>query len=457
MLGALAGDIIGSPYEFDRNNVKTTDFPLFSERSRFTDDSVMTAAVAEALMDMYRKDDGDIKNAVTVKMREYGRLYPDAGYGGMFRQWLFSRMPLPYNSFGNGSAMRVAACGWLYRTYEDTVKAARLTAEVTHNHPEGIRGAAATAACIFLARCRTPKDQIASYVETEFGYDVSVPLDEIRPRYHMDETCQGSVPVAIRAFLEGDDFESVIRLAVSVGGDSDTIACIAGSIAEACYGVPDEIAENVIARLDERLYGVVERFMAFRETKVGEPDKMWNASEENPSRLPGISNSQIVCIKGDITKLHTDAIVNAANNSLLGGGGVDGAIHRAAGPGLLKECRTLGGCRTGEAKITGGYQLPAKYVIHTVGPIYSGSAKDQELLANCYVNCLDIAYEKKLGSIAFPCISTGVYGYPAEEAAVIALNTVIFWLDAHPDYTLNVYMCCFSEKDLKIYKNLIGN
>lgn len=457
MLGAIAGDIIGSPYEFDHNNIKTTDFPLFSERSRFTDDSVMTAAVAEALMDTFKRDDGDVKNALITKMTEYGLRYPDAGYGGMFSKWITSRTHMPYHSFGNGSAMRASAAGWLYGTYEETVRMARLTAEVTHDHPEGIKGAEATAACIFLARCGVPKDQIASYIELEFGYDLSIPLDEIRPWYHMDETCQGTMPVALRAFIEGDDFESVVRLAVSVGGDSDTIACIAGSIAEACYGIPDGIAEKTISLLDEKLYETVERFAAFYETKCGAPDKIWEMPEDKKNRIAGISNSQIVCIKGDITKLNVDAIVNAANSSLLGGGGVDGAIHRAAGPELLKECRTLGGCRPGEAKLTKGYELPAKYVIHTVGPIYSGSQSDAETLAACYANSLDIAYEKRLGSIAFPCISTGVYGYPAEEAALVALNTIIFWLDSHPDLTINVYLCCFGDRDLNIYKKLIGN
>ncbi len=457
MLGAIAGDIIGSPYEFDPNNIKTTDFPLFSANSRFTDDTVMTAAVAEALMDSYRKDDGDVKNTVIAKMREFGRKYPDAGYGGMFRKWLASKMPMPYHSCGNGSAMRVSAAGWLYRTYEETVKAAKLTAEVTHDHPEGIRGAETAAACIFLARCRTPKDQIRAYIEAEFGYDLSFSIEEIRPWYRMDASCQGSVPVAIRAFLEGKDFEETVRLAVSAGGDSDTIACIAGSIAEAYYGVPDEIAAQVLSILDDDLYAVLERFTAFREAKVGEPDRMWQQEEDNPNRPPGISNSQIVCVKGDITKLKVDAIVNAANSSLLGGGGVDGAIHRAAGPELLRECRTLGGCPTGEAKLTKGYRLPARYVIHTVGPVYTGEQKDAELLASCYVNSLEIAFEKRLSSIAFPCISTGVYGYPAREAATVALGTIMFWLDAHPDFTINVYLCCFSERDLAIYKNLIGS
>ncbi|MBQ2016649.1 MAG: ADP-ribosylglycohydrolase family protein, partial [Clostridia bacterium] len=188
MLGAIIGDIVGSPYEFDENNIKTTNFPLFTDKSVFTDDTVMTVAVARALMDTYGADDDIIENALTMQMRALGRNYPGRGYGGMFQAWLLVDTAEAYNSFGNGSAMRVAAAGWLYRTLEETLHAAELTARVTHNHPEGIKGAQAVAAAIFLARLRLPKDDIRAYLSRAFGYDLTRTLKQIRPGYKMDET-----------------------------------------------------------------------------------------------------------------------------------------------------------------------------------------------------------------------------------------------------------------------------
>ena len=237
MYGAILGDIIGSPYEFDRGN-KTKDFPLFSKTSRFTDDTVMTIAVAEALMNAKEQSDDKIKSELVRSMQHWGAKYPDAGYGGSFRRWLKSSEPKPYGSYGNGSSMRVSAAGWLYNTLEETRHIARLTAEVTHNHPEGIKGAESIAAAIFLARTGHTKEEIKEYIANEFHYDLSRTCDEIRPHYFHNETCQKTVPEAITAFLEGESFEDVIRVAVSLGGDCDTLTCIAGSIAEAFYGVP---------------------------------------------------------------------------------------------------------------------------------------------------------------------------------------------------------------------------
>ena len=267
MLGAISGDIIGSPYEFNHNNIKTTDFPLFNERSEFTDDTVMTVAVANALVNTYGKDDETIKTELVKQMQYLGRIYPDAGYGGRFYYWLKEENPQPYNSFGNGSAMRVSPAGWLYDTLEDTLHAARLTAEVTHNHPEGIKGAESTAAAIFLARNGKGKDEIRDYIVTNYGYDLDTTLDEIRPAYRMDETCQGSVPQSFRAFLEGSDYESTVRLAVSIGGDSDTIACIAGGIAEAYYGMPESIKAETLNRLDLRLRTDIKKYHSFLRKK----------------------------------------------------------------------------------------------------------------------------------------------------------------------------------------------
>ena len=261
MIGAILGDMIGAPYEFDRGN-KTKDFPLFGSESEFTDDSVMTVAVAEALMDSAGGNDDEIRQALTASMRKWGKRYPNAGYGGMFISWLRSEDPKPYGSFGNGSAMRVSAAGWLYDTLEETRHAAALSAEVTHNHPEGIKGAEAAACAVFLARTGSGKKEIRDYIVREFGYGLSRTCDEIRPAYTHDETCQKTVPEAVTAFLEGTDFEDVIRTAVSLGGDCDTLTCIAGGIAEAFYGVPEALAAECRKRLTPDLLAVLDRFYA---------------------------------------------------------------------------------------------------------------------------------------------------------------------------------------------------
>ena len=262
MYGAILGDMIGAPYEFDRGS-KTKDFPLFCRWSQFTDDSVMTIAVAEALMSVGENaDDETVHQAVAESMRKWGRRYPDAGYGGRFIHWLFSEEePKPYGSYGNGSAMRVSSVGWLFDTLEKTRRYARLSAEVTHNHPEGIKGAEATASAIFLARTGASKEEIKDYVIREFGYDLSRTCDEIRPEYHHVESCQETVPEAMTAFLEGTDFEDVIRTAVSLGGDCDTLTCIAGSIAEAYYGVPEELKAECRKRLREDMLEVLDCFL----------------------------------------------------------------------------------------------------------------------------------------------------------------------------------------------------
>ena len=250
MLGAILGDMVGSPFEFDHNNYKHKDFPLLSEKSHFTDDTVMTVAVARGLI----AGQGDAQKTfaeVQNEMQHWGKAYPDAGYGGMFGQWLYAEHPQPYGSFGNGSAMRVAAAGWLFDTLEKTLEMAKVTAEVTHNHPEGIKGAQAAAAAIFLARTGHSKPEIRQYVEQTFGYDLSRSCDEIRPGYHHVETCQETVPEAIIAFLESTGFEDALRNAVSLGGDSDTLACITGGIAEAFYGMPQELRDETLKRLPE--------------------------------------------------------------------------------------------------------------------------------------------------------------------------------------------------------------
>ena len=270
MIGAILGDMIGSPYEFDRSP-KTKEFPLFSKYSQFTDDSVMTVAVADALLSTMGKTDDEIKAALVESMQKWGQKYPDAGYGGMFYRWLRSKQPEPYGSYGNGSAMRVSAAGWLYDTMEETRHIARLTAEVTHNHPEGIKGAEATASAIFMARKGSNKEDIRAYIIQEFGYDLSRTCDQIRPTYHHVESCQQTVPEAITAFLEGTNFEDVIRTAVSLGGDCDTLTCIACGIAEAFYDVPKEMLLECKKRLPDDMLEVITRFMDCRKSSFHDP------------------------------------------------------------------------------------------------------------------------------------------------------------------------------------------
>ena len=258
MYGAILGDIIGSPYEFDMGN-KSKDFPLFSKKSTYTDDTVMTIAVADAFLGAPAEEEA-IRQRLIASMQRFGRLFPHAGYGGMFRCWLESDDPQPYGSYGNGSAMRVASVAWLFDDLETVRHMARLSAEVTHNHPEGIKGAEATASAIFLARTGSTKEQIKAYMEDAFGYDLSRTCDEIRPTYHHVESCQETVPEAIIAFLEGESFEDVIRTAVSLGGDCDTLTCIAGSIAEGFYGVPEDLKQECRNRLPEPLLEVLLKF-----------------------------------------------------------------------------------------------------------------------------------------------------------------------------------------------------
>lgn len=279
MLGAIIGDIVGSVYEFD--NIKTKDFELFKPDCRFTDDTVMTCAVADAIMN------GGSEKDFILSMKKYGRMYPHAGYGGRFRVWLRSMDTEPYNSFGNGSAMRVSPCAWVMdcgfcaRTgMWPNRDLARLSASVTHNHPEGIKGALAVCDAIFMARFyfggwnieySNPIDsdpdeckrRIKEHIENEYGYDLSMSLDEIRKNYEFDETCQGSVPQAIVAFLESTDFEDAIRNAISIGGDSDTIAAITGSIAEAAYGISEDMKEMALSYLDEPLKDVLRRWKKY--------------------------------------------------------------------------------------------------------------------------------------------------------------------------------------------------
>ena len=260
MYGAILGDIIGSPYEFDRSG-KTKDFPLFIPESRFTDDTVMTVAVADAFLSVSpAAADIQIRQALVKSMQHFGRRYSDIGYGAKFLNWLLSDDPQPYGSWGNGSAMRVSAAGWLFDNLETVRRMARLSASVSHDHPEAVAGAEAVASAIFLARTGSAKEEIKNYIQSNFSYDLSRSCDEIRPGYRHDVRCIGTVPEAITAFLEGSSFEDVIRTAVSLGGDCDTLTCIAGAMAEAYYGVPESLKDKARQYLPEDLTDVLLRF-----------------------------------------------------------------------------------------------------------------------------------------------------------------------------------------------------
>ncbi len=250
MLGACIGDIVGSVYE--RKSIKTIEFELFVEDSDFTDDTVLTIATADCILQ---------NGNYTDFYKNYGKKYPFAGYGGTFQNWIFAENPQPYNSWGNGSAMRVSPVAYIFDNIDDVLAEANKSAKVTHNHPEGIKGAQAIAAAVFLANNGTDKKGIKDYIEKKFGYDLNRRIDNIRKDYKFDVSCQGSVPESIIAFLESTDFESAIRLAISLGGDADTLAAMAGSIAEAFYKeIPPLLLNESKSRLPEEFLKVIDDF-----------------------------------------------------------------------------------------------------------------------------------------------------------------------------------------------------
>lgn len=250
MIGAIAGDIIGSVYE--HHPIKTKDFPLFHAQCVFTDDTVLTVAIADAILS---------KSSYVESVKRIGRRYPAAGYGGSFIRWLHSDDFMPYNSWGNGSAMRVSPVGFAFSTEDEVLRHARMTAEITHNHPEGIKGAEATALAVYLARTGHDKETIRTRIQTLFDYDLDRTVNEIRPCYSFDVSCQGTVPEAIIAFLDSESYEDAVRNAISLGGDSDTLACITGGVAEAFYGsVPEEIRAKVKELLTSDLWEVTKVF-----------------------------------------------------------------------------------------------------------------------------------------------------------------------------------------------------
>lgn len=259
MIGAIIGDICGS--RFERRSHKSKDFELFASSCRFTDDTVMSLAVAQALLDCGKAGYKELEKHAVLQMQRLGRLYPKAGYGGRFTRWLQAENPHPYGSFGNGSAMRVSACGWAACSLEEALQLAGRVSAVTHNHPEGVKGAQAAAAALYLARTGAGKEEIRSYLQQNF-YLLDFTLADIRETYRFDSSCQGSVPQALAAFLEAENFEDALRLAVSIGGDSDTIAAIAGSAAEAYFGAPDALRKQAEGYLSGELLDILRRFEA---------------------------------------------------------------------------------------------------------------------------------------------------------------------------------------------------
>lgn len=274
MIGAIAGDIIGSVYE--HRPIKTKDFPLFHPRCRFTDDTVLTVAIAHAILSgvSYRES-----------VRKFGRTHPHAGYGGLFRRWLLSEDPQPYNSWGNGAAMRVSPIGLAFGSEREVLRQARHSAAITHNHPEGIKGAQATALAMFWGRTGRSKEEIREAIMERFGYDLTRTVDSIRPRYSFDVSCQGTVPEAIVCFLDGTSYEDAVRNAVSLGGDSDTLACITGGIAEAFYGpVAETIRTRVQKLLPPDLWTIADTFCRQYPQHKKEPDQ--KRIQETPAAGP---------------------------------------------------------------------------------------------------------------------------------------------------------------------------
>lgn len=256
MLGAIIGDIVGSRFEW--NNIKTKEFDFFTQDCTVTDDSIMSLAVAKALLDS-GKDSDKLSKIAASCLQEVGRPYHNCGYGGMFYRWMYADEPEPYSSFGNGAAMRVSACGLAAETLDEAIKLARVVTEITHNHPEGIKGAEATAVALYMAKSGSNILEIRDYINTHY-YPMNFTLNDIRDSYQFDVTCQGTVPQAITAFLESCDFEDAIRNAISIGGDSDTLAAITGGIAGAYYGIPDYIRREALNFLDERLLRILLEF-----------------------------------------------------------------------------------------------------------------------------------------------------------------------------------------------------
>jgi ADP-ribosyl-[dinitrogen reductase] hydrolase len=397
MLGAIIGDIVGSVYEF--NNFRAKNFePFFHAESFFTDDSVCTAAVAESLTQHVDP---------AVSLRKWGRRYwENGGWGMRFAEWLGSDDEGPYNSFGNGAGMRVSPAGFLARTLEEAIQLSDRVTEVTHNHPEGMKGAAATAAAIFFARSGLTASEIRQEIVSLFGYDLSQSVDQIRPGYRYNERSQDTVPQALTCALEATSFEDAIRNSISIGGDSDTIAAIAGGVAEALFGIPESMARIAWDKLPEDIQAAMTDLYATAEHRSKHPD---------PPRITVVEGSIL-------DQLDCDGLVNSANENLRAGSGVCGVIHSAAGPELEAHSHKLSPLALGAAIATPGFRLPQRTVIHTRGPKYLFDPEPAKHLAEAMTNTLRVADQEQLARIAVPAISMGVYAYPHSEAVPILVK-----------------------------------
>ncbi len=486
MYGAILGDIIGSRFEGRRRAIKTKNFELFTERNRFTDDTVLTVAVADALLKIRNSADVNSSDEFKKCLQNWGNKYFHSGYSRSFKHWILAENPQPYGGYTNGSAMRVSPVGWFFDSLSATKIFAKLSAAVSHNDPEGIYGAVSVACAIFLARNGASKVDIKNFIEKNFSYNLSRTLDEIRPVYAPYTACSESVPEAIIAFLESRDFEDAIRNAVSLGGDADTQADIAGSIAEAFYGVPYELKLECRKRLTPEMLEVLDRFYA--EISSEKPQENFDNVQFVDFRSGQIIDNPPLDVKtfddltplkdlletdyenfygkikyfidnvrlftGDITNLKVDAIVNSVNTRMLGST-LSRMIQQVAGLKLAEACKELKSCNVAEAKITGGFNLPAKNVIHAVGPKYFKKIKDTLLLSVCYMNILDLARENNLHSVALPAISTGARKFPVSLATYIAINSVSDWLNDYPEYDMKVVFVNLEERGTEIYKKQI--
>lgn len=397
MLGAIIGDIAGSVYEF--NNHRAKDFePFFHSRCFFTDDTVCTVAVAESLT---RHIDP------AVALRDWGRRYwHNGGWGMRFARWLGSDDEGPYNSFGNGSGMRVSPAGYLARSIDEAIRLSDHVTAVTHNHPEGMKAAAATSTAIYLARTGMVASRVRRNIADMFGYDLSKSVDGIRQGYRYTERAQDTIPQALTCALEAADFEDAIRNAISIGGDSDTIAAIAGGLAEALFGIPENLARLARLKLPEEMLAVL--------------DHLYEVGEQ---RARHAEPAAITLTEGSILdQLDCDGLVNSANENLRAGSGVCGAIHRGAGPELEACSHQLAPLRLGEAVATPGFRLPQRTVIHVRGPRYLLEPDPATHLVRAMVNALRIADREKLSRVAVPAISMGVYAYPPEEAIPLLVD-----------------------------------